>query len=204
MSDILCVTNRALCKENFLARIGKIASNHPAGIILREKDLPEAEYKPLAEQVLAICEKHQVPCMLHSFVDTAIQLNVNAIHLTLPVLRKLSDDRKRRFQVIGASCHSIEDAQEAQRLGCTYITAGHIFPTDCKRGLPGRGIDFLRRVCESSSVPVYAIGGIDRENIEFVRKAGVDGVCLMSGLMKCADVEAYFKNLEKVGGENAV
>ena len=44
MSDILCVTNRRLCSEDFLTQLGKIAEARPAGIILREKDLPEEEY----------------------------------------------------------------------------------------------------------------------------------------------------------------
>ena len=54
MSDILCVTNRALCAEDFLLRVEKIAAARPGGIILREKDLSEGEYKALARQVMAM------------------------------------------------------------------------------------------------------------------------------------------------------
>ena len=81
MSDILCVTNRILCKEDFLQRVEEIAANKPKGIILREKDLSEKEYKELAENVLMICKKHDVPCMLHSFVDVALELGAENIHL---------------------------------------------------------------------------------------------------------------------------
>lgn len=191
--DLLCVTNRVLCQEDFLQRVEKIASCHPAGIILREKDLSEPEYEQLARQVLKICKKHEVMCILHSFVDTAIACNAEAIHLPLHVLREIDSVQKAHFKVIGASCHSVEDALEAERLGSTYITAGHIFATDCKRGLPGRGLDFLQRVCKSVSVPVYAIGGIDFENIAEIRKAGAKGACVMSKAMQCEDVETYWK-----------
>ena len=165
MSDILCVTNRLLCREDFLTRIQKIAACRPAGIILREKDLPEAEYKALAAQVLNVCREQQVPCMLHTFADAALELHWEAIHLPMPVLRSLSPEQKGKFRVIGASCHSAEEAREAEALGCTYITAGHIFATGCKKGIPGRGLDFLREVCREVSIPVYAIGGIRGENI---------------------------------------
>lgn len=204
MSDILCVTNRTVCKGDFLHRLEKIAAAKPAGIILREKDLPEHQYKELAEQALRICKAHEVPCVLHSFVDVALELGAEAIHLPLPILRKMTKDQKARFQTIGASCHSASDARESQRLGCTYITAGHVFVTDCKKGLPGRGFGFLKDVCRSVSVPVYAIGGISSGNIAMVRSRGVQGACVMSGLMRCEDVAAYLHEFEKGGDGNVL
>ena len=182
-SDILCITNRKLCKEDFLKRIETIAATHPKAIVLREKDLSEEEYKILAEKVIHICEKYDVPCILHSFTKVAITLNIKAIHMPLPLLRKMTSQEKSHFEIIGASCHSLEDAKEAERLGCTYITAGHIFRTDCKKGLPGRGLSFLQNICENVSMPVYAIGGISKKNIDAVRQTGAAGACIMSGFM---------------------
>ena len=172
-------------------RIEKIATAHPAGIILREKDLSFDAYKQLAVDVLAICQKHGTRCILHNFAAVAAELNAKALHLPLHLLRKLSPDEKAGFPTLGASCHSVEDAIEAERLGCTYITAGHIFDTDCKKGSPGRGIVFLKTVCERVSVPVYAIGGISPASVGSVQSAGAHGVCVMSGPMVCEDVQAY-------------
>ena len=196
MSDIVCVTNRALCREDFLLRMEKVAAAKPAGIILREKDLPEMQYRMLAERVLQICKAQEVPCVLHSFVNTAMELGADAIHLPLHCLREMTGEQRWQFKTIGASCHSAADAREAQALGCTYITAGHVFATDCKKGLPGRGLDFLREVCACVSIPVYAIGGIADRNIALVRGTGVKGACVMSGLMQCGDPAAYLKTFE--------
>lgn len=195
MSDILCVTNRLLCHENFLSRIEKIAKAKPVGIILREKDLSEEEYKRLAGEVLTICKEYGVRCILHSFASAAIELNCTALHLPLPILRTLSAQEKERFHILGASCHSIKDAAEAKELGCTYITAGHIFDTDCKKGTPGRGVTFLKEVSENVSIPVYAIGGIQAHNVGEVRKNGAAGICVMSSVMVCEDVEKYLGEL---------
>ena len=192
-SDILCVTNRLLCREPFLKQIEKIAACHPAGIILREKDLSEAQYEQLASSVMEICRKNRVPCILHSFVHAATVLEAEAIHLPLPILRSMTKAEKSRFRTIGASCHSPEEAKEAEQLGCTYLTAGHIFLTDCKRGVPARGTEFLQRVCECVAVPVYGIGGISPQNISEVRRAGARGACIMSGLMQCEDVAGYLE-----------
>ena len=197
MSDIICITNRALCGEDFLTRLEKVAAAHPAAIILREKDLPETEYQALAGQALAICERHNVPCILHSFTDAAVTLHADAIHMPLHLLRSMSETQKHPFRIIGASCHSTADAIEAQQLGCTYITAGHIFATDCKKGLPGRGLEFLKDVCEHVTIPVFAIGGISKHNIAAVRDAGAKGACIMSGLMRCEDPVSYLDELRQ-------
>ena len=154
------MTNRKLVRGDFLERLKEIARQRPAGILLREKDLTPEEYRKLAREVQSICKKAGVPCILHSFTGVAEELEADALHLPLPLLRKLPGEDRGRFRQLGASCHSVADAREAQSLGCTYITAGHIFDTDCKRGLPGRGLDFLREVCGAVTIPVYAIGGI--------------------------------------------
>lgn len=189
MSDLICITNRKLCSNNFSDQIEMIASAHPKAIVLREKDLSEKEYEQLARQVMQICQKHGTQCILHSFSNVAIALGAAAVHMPLPLLQKMTSQEKSHFQIIGASCHSLEEAKEAQDLGCTYITAGHIFLTDCKKGLPGRGLPFLEEICKTVRIPVYAIGGISSQNIESVRKTGAAGACIMSGFMRCKTVE---------------
>lgn len=204
MSELLCVTNRTLCAGDFPERVAAIADQRPAGIILREKDLPEEEYEALARQVLEICKVRNVRCILHTFVPAALRLRAEAIHLPLPVLRQLTAAEKARFSVLGASCHSVEDAIEARQLGCTYITAGHVFATDCKKGLEPRGLDFLGRVCRAVDIPVYAIGGISAGNFADVLAAGAAGSCVMSGPMACGDVNEYFQRFEKVGEPHGI
>ena len=200
MSDIICVTNRTLCDDDFLQRIETIAAAHPKGIILREKDLPESAYQALAAQVMEVCKAYDVPCILHRFVRVATALHADALHVPIPVLREMTTEEiKQYFRMLGASCHSLEEAVEGEALNCTYITAGHIFETDCKKGLAGRGLAFLRTICQTVSLPVYAIGGITGNNISAVRAAGASGACAMSGFMKCQDAAAYLRAFEEVG-----
>lgn len=198
MCNVLCVTNRLLCGKDFLSRIESLAKAQPKGIILREKDLSASEYKSLAKAVLEICKKHGTACILHGFADTAIELGVTNLHLPLHMLRELSQADRSSFTVLGASCHSAEEAIEAEALGCTYIIAGHIFDTDCKKGAPGRGLEFLEQVCDSVSLPVYAIGGINAENAGQSINAGAKGVCVMSGVMACSDPQEYLEKFRVI------
>lgn len=197
MCKIICVTNRHLCSDDFIKHIEKVAVSGVDAVILREKDMSEDDYTKLAKQVMDICNENHTLCVLHSFTKTARKLKCEAIHLPMHLLRSLDESERKAYRVLGASCHSVSEAMEAERLGCTYITAGHVFATDCKKGLEPRGTAFLKSVCEAVHIPVYAIGGIDTANVAGVMKVGASGACIMSGLMKCGNPLDYTDDLKK-------
>lgn len=193
--ELICVTARALCDEPFAQRLERLVASPyaPAAVILREKDLDPDDYRVLATETLRLCRRHGVRCILHTFAEVALELRPDALHLPLPALRGLDAGVRRRLPPLGASCHSVADIEEASALGCAYVTAGHIFDTDCKRGLPGRGLEFLARACAASPVPVYAIGGITPERLPAVLAAGAWGACVMGALMRCQDPDALLR-----------
>lgn len=180
---VLAVTNRHLCETDFLMQIEQIAMAHPVGIVLREKDLPEDTYRSLAQSVLEICQKWDTPCILHHFSETALALGCPNLHLPLPDLL-MQPDISKQVSMLGVSVHSAEEARTAYAHGATYLTAGHVFPTDCKPGLPPRGLPFLREVCEAVPIPVYALGGVSPQNAPDCLTAGAAGVAVMSGVMR--------------------
>ena len=94
------------------------------------------------------------------------------------------DSLHRDFEEISVSCHSMEDVETAVGNGATQIILGTIFETECKKGLKGKGVEFVREICKGCSVPVYAIGGINQEKLIQVMNAGAAGGCMMSGFMK--------------------
>ena len=181
----ICVTNRTLCRDDFLTRIDHISKKGVAdAILLREKDLTEREYLELAEKVLSICKSHNRRCILHTYYKAAKELGCKEIHLPLPLLQKMREEgEKQWFTTVGTSVHSLKQANLAMHLQADYMTAGHIFETDCKKGLPGRGLSFLSKIVCKSEVPVYGIGGISADNAGQIMETGAAGVCIMSGFM---------------------
>lgn len=183
--NVITVTNRKLSSRPFMEQMERVVKLHPKAVILREKDLSEEEYAELAVQILTLCKQYQVPCMLHTYLEIARKLQHPYIHLPLFLLRENSENLGD-FLAVGCSVHSVEEAKEAQKLGATYLTAGHIYTTDCKKGLPPRGLDFLREICNAVTIPVYAIGGIHAGTgqIREVMECGASGACIMSEMMK--------------------
>ena len=155
---IIAVSNRKLCNRPFLEQIERVCKIHPEAVILREKDLTEEEYGTLAKEVMNICSRYQVSCILNNFWKTALELGSTSVRLHLPCFGYASAQEKKKFTKIGISIHSVEEAKEAERLGASYLTAGHIYATDCKRGLPPRGLGFLKEVCREVNLHQKDIG----------------------------------------------
>lgn len=174
-----------------MERVEKICASRIYALMLREKDLPEASYRELAGQIKPICEKYGVRLILHGHYETAKRMGHPYLHLPLPALQELPEKKRRRFWMLGASCHNIEEVLWARKLGCTYVTLSPVFPTSCKPEAEPLGLSVLQEVARTVDIPVLALGGVTTENASEVIEHGADGVCIRSGFMTAQDVEAY-------------
>jgi len=195
------ISNRKLCEnENLEKQIEKIFSAYQRKIILenfeivaltlREKDLYKNEYLKLVEKIYPICQKYRIDLILHQNYDLRLdnKYNVEGLHLNYNTFKSLNKNIReeliKKYKKIGVSIHSIDEAKEVEMLGATYIVAGHIFKTDCKKDLEPRGLKFIQELSLILTIPIFAIGGINQENSHLVINSGAFGVCMMSSLMK--------------------
>ena len=195
------ITNRKLCEnENLERQIEKIFSAYEKKIILknfeivtltlREKDLDKNEYLNLVKKIYPICEKYRIDLILHQNYDLNLdeKYKIEGIHLSYDNFKSLNKNIReeliKKYKRIGVSIHSLEEAREVENLGASYVVAGHIFETDCKKSLEPRGLKFVENLSSVLTIPIFAIGGINEENSSLVLNSGAFGVCMMSSLMK--------------------
>ena len=195
------ISNRKLCEnENLEKQIKKIFLAYEKKIILknfdivaltlREKDLNKNEYLKLIEKVYPICQKYKINLILHQNYDLNLddKYKIDGIHLSYNIFKSLNENIKaeliKKYKRIGVSIHSLNEAKEVESLGASYVVAGHIFETDCKKGLEPRGLKFIEDLSSALTIPIFAIGGIDEKNSLSVIDSGAFGVCMMSSIMK--------------------
>ena len=195
------ITNRKLCEnENLEKQIKKIFSAYEKKIILknfeiitltlREKDLGKNEYLNLVEKIYPICKRYGIDLILHQNYDLNLdeKYKIEGIHLSYEIFKSLNKNIRegliKKYKRIGVSIHSLEEAKDVESLGATYVVAGHIFETDCKKGLEPRGLKFVEDLSSILTIPIFAIGGMDEKNSQSVIDSGAFGVCMMSSLMK--------------------
>lgn len=200
--SVLCVTQKSVVSDDFLARIEKILSAKPYALVLREKEMEESEYRQLAYEIYSLCKKYQTELFLNAdimyTVEIAKQLSCG-IHTSFANYENFVAVNKK-MQIIkdcdikfGLSIHSDEEAQfiikNYSSMPISHIIAGHIFETDCKKDLPPRGLDFLKSIVDNipCDIPVFGIGGMTPMRTPAVLATGAKGVAVMSSLMKCDD-----------------
>ena len=195
------ISNRKLCEnENLERQIEKIFLAYEKKIILknfeivsltlREKDLNKNEYLNLVEKIYPICKKHKINLILHQNYDLNLddRYMIKGLHLSYEIFKSLNknirEDLIKKYKRIGVSIHSLDEAKEVENLGASYVVAGHIFETDCKKGLEPRGLKFVEELSSILTIPIFTIGGIDEKNSQSVIDSGAFSVCMMSSLMK--------------------
>lgn len=184
----IVITNRHLVQGDFLKQLEKVTKLHPHALILREKDLTDDAYESLAKKVFDLCKREDITFFLHTKIEIARKIGCQNIHLSIPMLKGLSETEKKAltedFCEISISCHSMEDVEIAMVGGATQIILGTIFETECKKGVLGKGVEFVREICQKCPLPVYAIGGMNLQRLPLVIDAGAAGCCMMSGFMQ--------------------
>ncbi len=171
-------------------------------IQLREKDLPVREYLKLSEAVRKITRDSGCKLIINDRIDIALAVEADGIHIgrsSLPVniVRGLVGEK----MLIGVSTHSLEEARMAEKMVADFITAGPIFYTPSKAtyGNP-LGIGMLSEISRKLSIPVFAIGGIKKENIREVLEAGAWGVATISAILCAENIYDRVKEIsEEIG-----
>jgi len=149
---------------------------------IREKDLAGRKLLGLAQEAVEAAAS-QVRILVNDRLDIALAAGAAGVHLggdSLPAREVVRWCRKGKVSadfLVGVSCHSIEDAREAESAGANYIFFGPVFDTPSKQrfGAP-QGIAKLTEVCRAVRIPTIAIGGISAENAAECIRAGAAGI----------------------------
>ena len=185
-------------EEEFLYRVEQALKGGVTLLQLREKDRTTREYIELAEKVHAIAKQYNVPLIIDDRVDVAIAVDAEGVHVgasDMPVAtaRKLMGEDK----IVGATAKTVPWAREVCEQGADYLGVGAIYPTTTKVKTVLTSTDTLRDICNAVSIPVNAIGGLNKNNIDVLAGIPVAGICVVSAIMKADDPMVAAEELKK-------
>lgn len=171
-------------------------------IQLREKELDADFLLAEAIEMKALCSKYNVPFIMNDHVEIAIKCGADGIH----VGQKDMETRNVRAlvgeeMIIGVSVQTVEQALEAEKAGADYLGVGAVFTTTTKLDAYLVSHETLKKICEVTSIPVVAIGGISQANILKLSGTGVDGVALVSAIFAAENIELKCITLRSLAEE---
>ena len=194
------ITDSTGLEENvFLYKVEQALSGGVTIIQLREKNKSTREYIHLAEKVHEISAKYGVPLIIDDRIDIAMAVNAEGVHLgqsDMPVntARKIVGDS----MIIGATTKTVEQALEAVRNSADYLGVGAIYPTTTKVKTVLTSVDTLKEICKAVSVPVNAIGGLNKDNCHVLANTGISGICVVSAIMKSPEPRKAAEELRRI------
>ncbi len=184
-------------EDEFLYRVEEACKGGVTLVQLREKDKTTREYIELAEKVHEITQKYEIPLIIDDRVDVALAVNAEGVHVgqsDMPVktARLLMGEDK----IIGATTKTVEQAKLAYSEGADYLGVGAIYPTTTKVKTILTSVDTLKLITKAVPIKVNAIGGLNKDNINVLKDSGIDGICVVSAIMKADNPQFAAKELK--------
>lgn len=187
-------------EEEFLFRVEEALKGGVSLVQLREKEKSTREYIELAEKVHTLTKKYNVPLIIDDRVDVALATDAEGVHVgasDMPVFiaRKLMGKDK----IVGATAKTVPWALEAFKQGADYLGVGAIYPTATKVKTVLTSTETLNDICKAVPIPVNAIGGLNKDNIDVLKGIPIAGICVVSAIMKADNPrQASYELTEKV------
>lgn len=187
-----------MTEDEFLSKVEAACKGGVTLIQLREKNRTTKEYIDLANKVKAISDRYDLPLLIDDRLDVAMAVDAAGVHVgadDMPVAlaRKLLGPDK----IVGATAKTVEAAMKAEKDGADYLGVGAIYPTTTKVKTVLTKVETLQDICEHVSIPVGAIGGLNKDNCDILQGTDIDGICVVSAIMKQADCELAAKELKE-------
>lgn len=175
---------------------GQVIRGGARVIQLRDKFLSKDKLLSMAQEIRNLCAEHNVLFIMNDYLDVALATDADGLHVgqgDLPV--KVARELLPLDKILGISTATVKQAVAGQSEGADYVAVGSIYPTPTKEITVGVGLERLRQVKQAISVPLVAIGGINKDNAADVIAAGADSVCVISAVLGAGLPEAAARQI---------
>ncbi|WP_094228045.1 thiamine phosphate synthase [Methanolobus psychrotolerans] len=188
--DFYLVTDSSLSKKGTLSDVEDAVAAGCRIVQYREKSRSTKDMIFEAVQIKNLCGSKAI-FLVNDRVDVAMAVDADGVHIgqdDMPIATARALLGKDK--IIGLTVHNVEEAQEAEKSGADYVGLSPIFDTTTKNDAGnGIGPESIRVVKDAISIPVVAIGGINKQNCKSVIKDGADSLVAISAVLCSEDVK---------------
>ena len=156
---------------------------------LREKNTDGKEFLEKAIKLRELTNKYNVTFVINDRIDIAMLCDADGVHLGQSDIPAKEARKLMPGKIIGVSCRTVEEAERAKADGADYLGVGDIFGTKTKLDAKRVSLDTLKEIKEKVNLPVAAIGGLNLDNIDYVKKCNIDGYAVVSAILKANDIK---------------
>ena len=163
--------------EEFMRRLEVRLDEGLRLVQLREKGLAREALQELAQRVVELAHVHGARVLLNGDVTLAQAVGADGVQLTSTQLAQWHE--RPAVAWCAASCHSLEELQRAEALGCDFALLSPVLPTLSHPGAAHLGWQNFAAIAAKSSIPVYALGGLEWGDMTTAWQHGAHGIALL-------------------------
>lgn len=149
---------------------------------LRQPHWPRALLADVARQARDICHRHGAGLLLNADSMLAGVLGLDGVHLPARIAAMLERRPLPAGRWVGVSCHDTAGLAHATRIGADFATLSPVRPTASHPDAAALGWERFAELAAQATLPVFALGGLDDEDLESARMAGAQGIAAIRGL----------------------
>jgi len=146
-------------------------------IQVREKNWTTEKLAAFARRVTDIAAAYGAQILVNSDVGLAGSVNGAGVHLSSKQL--LSLDARPAVGLCGASCHDAHELRHAAEIGVDFVVLGPVLPTPSHSDVKTLGWDRFREFAAHYSLPIFALGGLNRNHLETAWRNGAHGIAML-------------------------
>ena len=194
---LYAVTDRSwLLGETLAQQVEKALQGGVTFLQLREKQLQEEKFLEEALTIRELCNRYHVPFVINDNVKVALRSRADGVHLGQSDM-KIQEARRLlgEDKIIGLSAQTVDQAIQAEKDGANYLGVGAIFETSTKLNVITLPKGTLKEICQSVSIPVVAIGGINSSNLMKLKGTGISGVAMISAIFSEDEIAVAVRRL---------
>ncbi|WP_374088863.1 Nudix family hydrolase [Methylomicrobium lacus] len=152
----------------------KFLTNGIKLIQARLKTSSHADVASFLSKAYPLCRAHDAVLLINSAVDFG-NAAADGLHLTASDLLALQE-RPAAYRWLGASCHTLAELEHAEKIGADFAVLAPVLPTQSHPETAALGWERFSALIEQINIPVYALGGLAKEDLDAARAAGAQGI----------------------------
>lgn len=181
--------------DGFLQMVQKLVCNGLRLLQFRSRQSTFRQHGELVRDLVQICNNHACKLIYNGDIDNAVKVDAHGVHLRSDDLMQTKQRSLGPEYILSASCHNIEQINHANAIGSDICIVGSVHQTSTHPDMQGIGWNGFRDIANAAMMPVYAIGGVQPDELSTANLNGAHGIAMISGIWAAADPVTAIRSL---------
>ncbi len=171
----------AMTTKQFLLRLELLLNRGLRLFQIRAKNLDNAAYAVLANEAVKLGRQFGAIILLNRSIKIVREIDADGIHLNSHTLLSQQKRPLNHSKFVSAACHNVLELHHAEKIGADFVMLSPVLPTRSHPSAPYLGWRDFSAMIQETTIPVFALGGVNENHLATAKAHGGYGLSGISG-----------------------